>query len=182
MKTVVKHSLALLTIAGLFTACSDYSTPVQPSQPNVTVISATGDITAKINEFRTLLGDPNNGGQAGQKPSGRREVAWDGAGAKPFNNRNDFPATFFNVNAKNGIVFTTNGTPGIQGFQPAGDFFGNWQQYHQRATAGSGRADACNGNRLWRGVFGRRSREQNIVGALRQNRQQSGRLLCAGAL
>ncbi|MGH7598535.1 MAG: hypothetical protein ACREOI_19435 [bacterium] len=110
MKTVVKHSLALLTIAGLFTACSDNPTPLQPSQSNVTAISATGDITAKVNEFRALLGDPNNGGQAGQKPSGRREVAWDGAGAKPFNNRNDFPATFFNVNVKSGIVFTTNGT------------------------------------------------------------------------
>ena len=110
MKTVVKHSLALLTIAGLFAACSDDPTPLQPGGPNVTVISATGDITAKVNEFRTLLGDPNNGGQAGQKPSGRREVAWDGAGAKPFNNRNDFPATFFNVNVKSGIVFTTSGT------------------------------------------------------------------------
>lgn len=110
MKAVVKHTLALLTIAGLFVACSDDPTPLQPSKPNVTVISATGDITAKVNEFRTLLGDPNNGGQAGQKPNGRREVAWDGAGAKPFNNRNDFPATFFNVNVKSGIVFSTNGT------------------------------------------------------------------------
>jgi len=34
----------------------------------------------------------------------------DAAGAKPFNNRNDFPATFFNVNMKSGIVFTPNGT------------------------------------------------------------------------
>jgi hypothetical protein len=110
MKTVVKHSLALLTVAGLFAACSDDPTPLQPSKPNVTVISATGDITAKVNEFRALLGDPNNGGQAGQKASGRREVGWDGAGAKPFNNRNDFPATFFNVNVKSGIVFSTNGT------------------------------------------------------------------------
>ncbi|MGH7496996.1 MAG: hypothetical protein ACREOO_31995 [bacterium] len=110
MKTFVKRSLALLTVAGLFTACSDDPAPTQPTGPNVAVISATGDITTKVNEFRALLGDPNNGGQAGQKPSGRREVAWDGGGAKPFNNRNDFPATFFNVNAKNGIVFTTNGT------------------------------------------------------------------------
>src|SRR5262245_36790304 len=110
MRTVVKHSLALLAVAALFAACSDDSAPLQPGGPEVTVISATGDISAKVNEFRALLGDPNNGGQAGQKPNGRREVAWDGAGAKPFNNRNDFPSTFFNVNAKNGVVFTTNGT------------------------------------------------------------------------
>lgn len=112
MKSVVKHSLALLTVAGLFAGCSndDNSAPTQPEGPQATVVSASGDITAKVNEFRALLGEPNNGGQAGQKPSGRREVGWDGAGAKPFNNRNDFPATFFNTNAKFGIVFATNGT------------------------------------------------------------------------
>lgn len=112
MKTVVKNSLALLTIAGLFTACSDDPAPVQPpvTGPQATVVSATGDIATKVAEYRTLLGDPANGGTAGQQPAGRREVAWDGAGARPFNNRNDFPATFFNVNAKNGIVFATNGT------------------------------------------------------------------------
>ena len=107
---VVKHSLALLTVAGVFAACSDDPAPTQPDGPIVEIVTASGDITAKINEFRALIGDPNNGGQAGQKPNGRREVAWDGSGAKPFNNRNDFPSTFFNVNAKNGIVFTTNGT------------------------------------------------------------------------
>lgn len=112
MNKVVKHSLALLVAAVSFVACSsdDDSAPLQPGGPNVTVISASGDVAAKVGEFRTLLGDPNNGGQAGQKPAGRREVGWDGAGAKPFNNRNDFPATFFNTNAKFGIVFATNGT------------------------------------------------------------------------
>ncbi|MGH7453540.1 MAG: hypothetical protein ACRENG_19480 [bacterium] len=104
--------LATLIAAAMIAGCSEDNSPVQPQPtgPQATVIAATGDITAKVNEFRALLGDPNNGGQAGQKPNGRREVGWDGAGAKPFNNRNDFPATFFNTNAKNGIVFTTNGT------------------------------------------------------------------------
>ena len=80
--------LSALIAAAVFAGCSEDKSPVQPPQgPQATVVTATGDIAAKVNEFRALLGDPNNGGQAGQKPSGRREVGWDGAGAKPFNNR-----------------------------------------------------------------------------------------------
>jgi len=73
-------------------------------------VSATGDIAAKVADFRTLLGDPSNGGTAGEQVAGRREISWDGAGANPFNNRNDFPAAFFNTTVKSGAVFTTPGT------------------------------------------------------------------------
>ena len=99
--------LALVAIA----ACNDktVTNPVTPP-PVPTVISATGDVTAKVAEFRTLLGDPSNGGTAGEQVAGRREISWDGAGANPFNNRNDFPAAFFNTNVKSGAVFTTPGT------------------------------------------------------------------------
>jgi hypothetical protein len=93
-------------------ACSDYgstSYPVTPD-PEVTAITASGNIAAKVDEFRALLGDPSNGGTAGEQATGRREISWDGAGANPFNNKNDFPADFFNSNAKNGAVFTTPGT------------------------------------------------------------------------
>jgi hypothetical protein len=38
------------------------------------------------------------------------EINWDGAAAYPFNNRNDFPADFFNVNVKAGAIYTTSGT------------------------------------------------------------------------
>ena len=85
--------------------------PEQQYQPPVsTTVSATGAIAAKVDEFRALLGDPSNGGTAGEQPAGRREISWDGAGANPFNNRNDFPSTFFNTNVKSGAVFTTPGT------------------------------------------------------------------------
>lgn len=107
----------LVTVAVLvaaLSACSgDYSsnpTPPGPVGPQPTVISATGGITAKVDEFRTLLGEPANGGTAGEQPAGRREIGWDGAGANPFNNKNDFPAAFFNTNVKSGAVFTTLGT------------------------------------------------------------------------
>jgi hypothetical protein len=84
-------------------------TPVPPA-PQATVVSASGVLTAKIDEFRALLGEPNNGGTAGEQTAGRREIGWDGAGANPFNNKNDFPADFFNTNSRSGAVFTTLGT------------------------------------------------------------------------
>ena len=90
-------------------ACND-DTVSNPVPPAPTVVSATGDIAAKVAEFRTLLGDPSNGGTAGEQVAGRREISWDGAGANPFNNRNDFPAAFFNTTVKSGAVFTTPGT------------------------------------------------------------------------
>jgi hypothetical protein len=77
--------------------------------PQATTIVASGAIAAKVSEFNTLLGDPANGGTVGEQPAGRREINWDGAGANPFDNRNDFPATFFNTNVKAGAVFTTPG-------------------------------------------------------------------------
>jgi hypothetical protein len=92
-------------------ACSDDQGTVPLTPPEVpTVISASGDITAKVDEFRALLGAPSNGGTAGEQAAGRREINWDGAGANPFNNQDDFPASFFNTNVKSGAVFTTPGT------------------------------------------------------------------------
>lgn len=103
--------LAALTALG---ACSDYGDDpsYNPPDPTLvpTVLSATGDIAARVNEYRALLGEPSNGGTAGEQAAGRREIAWDGAGANAFNNRNDFPAAFFNTNVKSGAVFTTPGT------------------------------------------------------------------------
>ncbi|HZJ00876.1 MAG TPA: hypothetical protein VFD22_09445, partial [Gemmatimonadaceae bacterium] len=73
-------------------ACSDDKVTAPDPQPvQGTVLTASGDITAKVNEFRDLLG-ASNGGTAGEQPAGRREISWDGAGANPFDNRNDFPA------------------------------------------------------------------------------------------
>jgi hypothetical protein len=99
---------AVLVIA----ACSDDSVtspdPV-PTPVQATVFTATGNIAAKVDEFRNALG-ASNGTTPGEQPSGRREITWDGAGANPFNNRNDFPANFFNTNVKSGAVFTTSGT------------------------------------------------------------------------
>src|SRR5262245_47830233 len=100
------YALVLLAAASVFGCSKDNSSPTQPppagTQP--TVISATGDIAAKVAEFRTLLGDPSNTGP-GPLTTGRREVNWDGAAARPFNNQNGFPNDFFNTTVKAGLVY-----------------------------------------------------------------------------
>jgi hypothetical protein len=97
----------VLLAAVMVVGCSkDESSPMQPAAgPQATVLTATGDIAAKVAEFRTLLGDPSNGGTPGPLPAGRREVNWDGAAARPFNNQNGFPNDFFNTTVKSGLVY-----------------------------------------------------------------------------
>ena len=100
------HAALLVSVA----ACSDYApTSAEPAAPQPTVVVASGDITGQVDAFRTALG-PSNGGTAGEQSTGRREINWDGVGANAFDNRNDFPADFFNTNVKSGAVFTTAGT------------------------------------------------------------------------
>lgn len=101
----------------VLSACGD-SSVTNPTPIQATVITATGDITAKVTDFRNLLG-ASNGTTAGEQAGGRREVNWDGAAANPFNNRNDFPANFFNTTVKAGAVYTTAGT----GFRNDSTFF-----------------------------------------------------------
>lgn len=98
--------VTVLVAATMVMGCSEDKSPVQPAPgPQATVITATGDIRTKVADFRTLIGDPSNGGTPGQQPAGRREVNWDGAGARPFNNQDDFPANFFNTNVTAGLVY-----------------------------------------------------------------------------
>jgi hypothetical protein len=64
------------------------------------VVRGAGDITPTVIQFRGLLGDPANGATAGQQPSGRREITWDGVPAA-LTNVNTFPALFFNNRGAN---------------------------------------------------------------------------------
>jgi hypothetical protein len=90
-------------------ACGYDKVTYQPPPPQPTLFAANGNIAAKVDEFRTLLG-ASNGGTAGEQATGRREINWDGVGANPLDNKNDFPGNFFNTTVKSGAVFTTPGT------------------------------------------------------------------------
>lgn len=91
-------------------ACSDSTTTATAAGPVPTAtVLASGSIADSVTSFRNLLGAAN-GATPGEQPSGRREINWDGAGANPFDNSNNFPADFFNTTVKVGAVFTTSGT------------------------------------------------------------------------
>ena len=71
----------------------------------ISVVAANGDLTARLTEFRTTVGDPAHGGGVGPQAGGRREIRWDGVpGAQV--NTDAFPPDFF-LNA--GLISTTDG-------------------------------------------------------------------------
>jgi hypothetical protein len=75
---------------------------------DVQIVSATGDITGAVNQYRGLLGTLNPN-VVGEKSDGRREINWDGVPAA-FTNNDLFPGNFFNVNSPRGVLFTTDGS------------------------------------------------------------------------
>jgi hypothetical protein len=77
------------------------------------VIQSSGAIEADVDLFRSLLGDPNNGGTPGPLDSGRREINWDGVPAAVTNVPN-FPPEFFNVNSKRGLAYSAAVSPGLE--------------------------------------------------------------------
>jgi hypothetical protein len=99
-------------VAGLVAvgACGDSADPgTGPVIEPLEVVQAAGDLTASITQFRALIGDPANGGTAGQQPGGRREIKWDGVPADR-TDTDDFPADFFNTVVKAGLIYATDGT------------------------------------------------------------------------
>ena len=111
--------LLMVTVASLgvamLGACGDYnSEPVDPGPavPQVTAFAAVGDstvIAGKLDQFRASLGGALNPPAVGPSATGRREINWDGVPAA-LTNVDTFPAFFFNVNSKRGVVFTTKGS------------------------------------------------------------------------
>ena len=111
IRTLLVSASALLLVA----ACSDDDydddfNPTEPPPPAATLITASGVISAKVDEYRALLGEPRNGGGVlGPAPSGRREVNWEGVNGVNLNS-NAFPSDFFARTTKLGLQMSTPGT------------------------------------------------------------------------
>lgn len=74
------------------------------------IIQGSRDIQGKVDQFRKLLGN-DNGGDPGGKPSGRREVNWDGV-PDELSAPNDYRGDFFNSTAApraRGLLVITSG-------------------------------------------------------------------------
>ena len=113
MKPTIYAPYLSLSVAAL-AACNSISSPVNPAPPPpaYTTYETLGDsvsIAAKLDEFRAALGGSLNAPNSPPADSGRREINWDGVPAA-LTNVDTFPANFFNVNSKRGVVFTTPGT------------------------------------------------------------------------
>jgi hypothetical protein len=103
-----RGGVVLVTALSVVTAaCDDYGSGpggdlgIEP----ISIVAATGDLTAKVDEFRATVGNPVNGGGVGPQPGGRREIRWDGVPAQ-FVNTDAFPEDFF-LGA--GLISTTDG-------------------------------------------------------------------------
>jgi hypothetical protein len=108
--TVYAPYLSLVALA----ACNSISSPINhaPPPPAYTTFETLGDsisIAAKLDEFRAALGGSLNAPNTPPADSGRREINWDGVPAA-LTDVDTFPANFFNVNSKRGVVFTTPGS------------------------------------------------------------------------
>jgi hypothetical protein len=119
MKQFKLIPVTLFAALTLIVSCSkdddeDYNIPPPPAKPVFSVVSASGDLTTALAQFRSILGDSLN--TTPGKNSGRREVNWDGV--PPGNtNVNNFPFDFFNVTdpaagggRKRGLVYANTGT------------------------------------------------------------------------
>ena len=110
IRTLIVTAVVVLAAA----ACSDDDydddfNPTEPVPPTATLITATGSVTSKVDEYRALLGEPRNGGTVvGPAPSGRREVNWEGVNGTNLNS-NTFPADFFARTTKLGLQMSTPG-------------------------------------------------------------------------
>jgi hypothetical protein len=93
--------------AARVTPAQGYAITAAAPRSEFRVFTASGDIAARVAEFRTALGDQLNV-TPGPFTEGRREIKWDGA-ALP-TNVNNFPGDFFNTTVKAGAIFTTDGT------------------------------------------------------------------------
>lgn len=93
----------VVLLSFVLVACSGSSEPQ--------IVAASGDITAAVEQYRTLLGE-NNGGEPGTRgPSGFREINWDTI-PDEFSAPNFYEPDFFNATEApraRGIVLNTPG-------------------------------------------------------------------------
>lgn len=103
-----RNSLFILVVASLLlSACAGFGGPSQPQ-----TVTASGDITSAVEQYRQLLGSVNNGGDPGTKgPDGYREINWDSL-PDELSAPNFYEPDFFNAPEApraRGIVLNTPG-------------------------------------------------------------------------
>lgn len=120
---------------------------------HVVVITATGDITQKVNAFRQLLGEPLN--TTPGQTAGRREINWDGV-PDEFATKS-LPKDFFNKKelgasdgSKRGFVYASDGD-----FRISSDGFASFESSNgtQFKSFSGGKVFANVSSSLWPAFF-----------------------------
>jgi hypothetical protein len=106
-------AMGVVTLVGLAAACGYDSNGgyggTNPNPPvNAQVVTAAGDLTAAVAQFRALLPDTANK-VVGQQVQGRREINWEGV-AGAILNVDTFPGDQFNRVVPRGQIVSTPGT------------------------------------------------------------------------
>src|SRR5437764_397277 len=111
MENPMKPTVYAPFLSIVVAACNSLYSPSNsaPPGPSFAVIRAQGDsltVADTLNKFRAALGGSLNAPNSAPADSGRREINWDGVPAA-LTNVDTFPATFFNVNSKRGVLITS---------------------------------------------------------------------------
>src|SRR5688572_13228491 len=116
MKNISSKKIKILitALSFIFLASCSKDKENNDDNGNVVVISGTGDINQKLNEFRQLLGDQLNTtpGVVG----GRREINWDGVPEEFLNKK--LPNDFFNPTGPTASISNQRGLK----YSAAGNF------------------------------------------------------------
>ncbi|MBC7936952.1 MAG: hypothetical protein H7Y86_16515 [Rhizobacter sp.] len=111
MRKLINCIICAATLATATVSCKKESGPkmnedLPPATNAITVVSGSGDITAKVNAFLAAIPGPDNGGIPFLQPTGKRNINFDGV-PDNFSDNNPFPGDFFNVNSKRGLVLSS---------------------------------------------------------------------------
>lgn len=105
-------SMGVVVLVGLAAACgydSNGGYGTNPNPPvNAQIVTASGDLTAAVAQFRGLLPDSSNK-VVGQQVIGRREINWEGVNGAILN-VDTFPGDQFNRVVPRGQIISTPGT------------------------------------------------------------------------
>ncbi len=145
MKNVISGTVGtfILSLSLIFlAACSKDKDP--SNSKDAVVITATGDINSKLNEFRQLLGDQLNTtpGAIG----GRREINWDGVPDELLNKK--LPQDFFNPT---GAAAPAANQRGLK-YSAAGSFQVSKTNFAEVNAAASDQFSSFSGNKIFANI------------------------------
>lgn len=145
MKNVISGtvgSFILLSSLIFLTACSKDKDP--DNSKDAVVITATGDINSKLNEFRQLLGDQLN--TTPDAVGGRREINWDGVPDELLNKK--LPENFFNPTGSSASAANQRGLK----YSAAGSFQVSKTNFAEVNAAASGQFSSFSGNKIFANI------------------------------